>query len=245
MSEATTLAQQHRQGQLQIRARALRDFLILWPLWNGDDASFARLVQATTALVIGYRRGSAALAGAYYTAARVSEGESTGARIALAVTVDPEQLAASMYVTTRVRTRAGEPVPEDVRQAALTRVSGAVTRHVLDGGRQTILNTVATDPSALGWARVTDGDPCFFCLTLASRGAVYKTEKSASFQAHDHCGCSAMAVFSKNTVIPDHAKWRDVYEAAQRAGIEDGTLQHGENSSKARLNAVRRHLAQT
>lgn len=248
MADTATLAEQHRQAQLQVRNHALRDFLLLWPLWTGDDQSFARLVQATRPLVDVYRRVSATLASSYYTAARMDAGVSGAAGVQLAAAVDAKQLATSMYVTGQVSARnaldAGRTAAA-ARQTALAQVSGAVTRHVLDGGRQTLLDTVQADKHALGWARVTDGDPCYFCLTLASRGAVYKTEQSASFEAHDHCGCSAMPVFDRRAVIPDHAKWLGIYEQAQQAGIDSGLLQHGENTSAARLNAVRQFLATT
>lgn len=248
MSETTALTEQHRQAQLQVRNTALRDFLLLWPLWNGDRETFASLVQATLPLIRVYKQASAAVAASYYQTLRSTEGVVGRPSVRLAATVDPEQIISSLYVTGQVKTRDAlnsGAAPEQARKAALTRVSGAVSRHVLTGGRETVLNSVAADKRAIGWARVTDGDPCYFCLTLASRGAVYKTEQSASFEAHDHCGCSAMPVFDRATDIPGHAKWAGIYDAAQAAGIESGDLQHGENSSAERLNAVRRYLATT
>ena len=245
---ATALTEQHRQAQLQVRNHALRDFLLLWPLWRGDQATFASLVQATLPLVRVYRQTSATLAASYYRAMRADVGVVGRPNIRLASPLDPEQITSSLYVTGQVKTRdalSGGASPEQARRAALTRVSGAVSRHVLTGGRETVLNSVAADKGAIGWARITDGNPCYFCLTLASRGAVYKTEQSASFEAHDHCGCSAMPVFDRHAEIPGHTKWRDIYDAAQTAGLESGDLQHGENSSAERLNAVRRYLATT
>jgi hypothetical protein len=128
-------------------------------------------------------------------------------------------------------------------QAAFVRTSGAITRHILDGGRDTILGSVERDEQALGWARVTDGDPCYFCLTLAGRGPVYKTEQTADFQAHDHCGCTAEP-FYRGADWPDAAReFRETYDAAQQFGLDEGLLQPGENTPAARLNAVRRYLA--
>lgn len=245
VSEPAVLTEQHRQAQMSLRARALRDFLILWPLWH-DDQSFANLVTATIPLVRSYRSLSATLAGAYFDAARRVAGPDGDAAAQVAAAIDETQVTTSLYVTGKVghtaALRAGQ-TPGDARKSSLVRVSGAVTRHVLEGGRDTILQSVAADEHALGWARITDGDPCAFCLTLASRGAVYKTQESASFEAHDHCGCSVMPVWD-GTPLPDQtAHWKRIYNDAQRAAIADGTLQHGENTSQARLNAVRRHLA--
>lgn len=245
-SSPTALAEQHRQAQLQVRARALRDFLLLWPLWTGDEASFARLVQAAKPLVTVYRNASSALASSYYTAARTADEVGGPFVPRLVASVPDSQLASSMYATGHAAARnalsSGQSAME-ARKTALTRVSGALTRHVLDGGRGTILTSVQADEKALGWARVTDGNPCYFCLTLASRGAVYKSEQAADFEAHDHCGCAAMVVFSRDTEIPGRDRWQSIYDEAQQYGLDESLLQPGENSSAARLNAVRRYLA--
>jgi hypothetical protein len=55
---------------------------------------------------------------------------------------------------------------------------------------------------------VTDGDPCAFCAMLASRpilsdrGAYYRSQKTASFEAHNDCGCSAAPAFSHDQQLP-------------------------------------------
>jgi hypothetical protein len=245
IDEAGALTEQHRQAQMSLRARALRDFLILWPLWH-DDNSFANLVTATMPLVRSYRSISAALAAAYFDAARRISGAEGDAAAVAAAAVNDSQVTASLYVTGKLGHSAavnGGQSSADARKSSLVRVSGAVTRHVLAGGRDTILQSVEADDKALGWARVTDGDPCYFCLTLASRGAVYKSEATASFEAHDHCGCSAMPVWAGTPLPEQTAKWKRIYNDAQREALASGDLQHGENSSQARLNAVRRHLA--
>jgi hypothetical protein len=51
-----------------------------------------------------------------------------------------------------------------------------------------------------------------------------------------------MPVF-KGTEIPDLARWRQIYNQAQNDAEASGLLNPGENSSKARLNAVRQFLA--
>jgi hypothetical protein len=245
IDEAGALTEQHRQAQMSLRARALRDFLTLWPIWH-DDQSFGNLVTATTPLVRTYRSISAALAAAYFESARRISGANGDAAATAAAAINEAQLTTSLYVTGKVghanALNAGQSIA-DARKSSFVRVSGAVTRHVLEGGRDTILQSVADDKQALGWARVTDGDPCYFCLTLASRGAVYKSEETASFEAHDHCGCSAMPVWD-GTQLPEQTdQWKRIYDDAQREALASGDLQHGENSSQARLNAVRRHLA--
>lgn len=245
--EAAALTERHRLVQLAIRAQALRDFSRLWPLWApADSRSFADLVTASTSLVRAYHPISAGAAASYFTAFRTAESIDGTAVPAIAAAPADAMIAASLYATGETATRKaidGGRAPSDAMQSAFVRTSGAVSRHILAGGRDTIVGSVASDPQALGWARVTDGDPCYFCLTLASRGPVYKTEQSADFQAHDHCGCAAEPFYEGSAWPGRSREFLKTYDDAQRAAIESGALQPGENSSQARLNAVRRYLA--
>jgi hypothetical protein len=204
-------------------------------------------VVAAQPLVEHYNGLSTAAAAGYYEAVRAAEGIPGAPTPRLAAAPAAAMIKASLYVTgeqaARVALAAGQ-MPDTVRETTLVRTSGAITRHVLDGSRDTIIDSAHADKQAIGWARITDGNPCYFCLTLAARGAVYKSEDTAGFQAHDHCGCVAMPVWESTELPADTTRWRDLYDQAQRAGVESGALQPGENTSAARLNAVRRYLAQ-
>jgi hypothetical protein len=48
--------------------------------------------------------------------------------------------------------------------------------------------------------QTTSGHPCAFCAMLESRGAIYKTERTAAFQAHNHCACVPVPVFTKEDI---------------------------------------------
>lgn len=130
-----------------------------------------------------------------------------------------ERVAArnSMLVTGPVNIKAKvkrATPPEQAARSALVEASGAASRHVLNGGRNTILKVVQNDHVALGWARVTDGDPCAFCAMLASRGPAYKSRRQAAFQPHDHCACSVEPVFSREAAWPGRGRefqqlWND------------------------------------
>lgn len=187
------LTAQHRNAQVQVQAQTLRDFIRLWPIWQGDDQSFGLLVDATLPLVRVHHQISASLAAAYYDTFRRAEQVAGQPAPRLAPAVDPEQVAVSMRVTGRVMTGkailAGQS-PQAAMQTALVRTSGAVSRHALAGGRDTLILSAREDTQAVGWARVTAGKPCAFCAMLASRGPVYKQDTSG-FKAHDHCACSA------------------------------------------------------
>ncbi|MEV6830697.1 hypothetical protein [Amycolatopsis sp. NPDC051102] len=87
-------------------------------------------------------------------------------------------------------------------------VAAASSRHVLAAGRDVVDNALRADPAARGWLRVTAADPCWFCAMLASRGAVYLSQRSASTRGgtdepyHDGCGCQAEPVF-RTAVLPE------------------------------------------
>lgn len=127
--------------------------------------------------------------------------------------------------------RAGRGETEtNASKAALVTSSGASSRQVLGGGRQTLLTVVQADDVALGWARVTDSDPCAFCALLASRGPVYKSRTTAAFQPHDGCGCTPEPVFDRAAAWPGRAwEFRRLYYQYARG-----------HSGKAAVRAFRR-----
>lgn len=217
------LTVQHRQAQVQLRARALQDYIRIWPLWQGDEASFNRLVAASIPLVRAHHRLSAAFGAAYYEAFRRAEQVAGSPSPRLADPVNPDKVAASLHVTGRVMTGkailAGQS-PQAAMQTALVRTSGAVTRHVLAGGRDTLVLSTGEDKQATGWARVTSGHPCAFCALIASRGPVFKGEDTAEFQAHDGCACMAEPAYSGSEWPGRAREYRELYNRATREARE-------------------------
>lgn len=65
---------------------------------------------------------------------------------------------------------------EDLMPKGLTNSSGAAMRQAMNGGRNATGNVVRFDRKVIGYARVTDGNPCWYCALLASRGAVFATD---------------------------------------------------------------------
>ena len=120
---------------------------------------------------------------------------------------------------------------EPAKLKALVTVSGVGSRHVLNGGRNTLEALIKADPVVNRWIRVTDGDPCSFCAMLAGRGPVYVTATSAGFSAHDNCACTAEPVFSSKAAWPGDAA---LYRRLWRENIE------GKYSGNDALNAWRR-----
>lgn len=223
-AEGAQLADLHRQVQSQIRARALQDYMRIWPLWRGDERTFNDLVAAAVPLVNHHHQTSATLAAAFFESFRRVEKASGDAPAHIAGPPPQEQVVASLYVTGSVQTRnaliAGQPAEQAMR-TALVRTSGAVGRHVLNGGRTTVIESAATDRQAIGWERVTSGRPCAFCAMMASRGPVYSST-SVDFQSHDHCLCTAVPSYQGGR-SPQSQRWADLYNRAQREGDAAGT----------------------
>ncbi|WP_280498372.1 hypothetical protein [Nocardia farcinica] len=144
--------------------------------------------------------------------ARVSAPESQPRRRARVTT------PAELDRTTRRRARARviAPTAENRTSAAVVRqvserASATLARHVAAAGRQAITRTAYNADTEVGWARVLSGtENCAFCAMLASRGPVYRSDKSAlvvgggggrvrgSREAgerfHDNCDCEVVLV---------------------------------------------------
>ena len=224
-AEARRLTEAHRQTQLRLRAAAASDTLTIWRrLFDPSDidASWARMEPAVEAVTRDYRRQSSGLAASYYRNHRTAEGVPGRPEPRLATPPPRDALRYSLGYYGRVipnqLLRAGRP---DVMRQAGVHLIGGVSRHVNDGGRDTILGSVQADRRARGWQRITAANPCSFCAMIAARGAVFR-EDTARFEAHDHCACSAEPVYSRDDQRPERAReWQQMWNESTR-GLSGG-----------------------
>lgn len=200
-AEGNALTAQNRSAQLALRAAVIRDVTSLWPLWTpGRVAEYGRFTDVAMTLIAARHQDSAGLGAAYYRAFRAVE----GARGPDTPRMPPRLTARDMLPALRVTglsgvmraLRAGFSV-QAASRSGLVQVAGAAGRLVLSGGRDVVLASVGADGAAAGWRRIASGGACEFCAMLAGRGPVYKGERTADFQAHDHCACSAEPVFER------------------------------------------------
>jgi hypothetical protein len=98
----------------------------------------------------------------------------------------------SADVLTQPLTEAGSSAIADAK----ARLAASTERLVQDTGRDTIIGNVQRDRQAKAWARIPEPGACSFCLMLATRGAVYRSEKTAEFKSHDNCRCHVEPVFT-------------------------------------------------
>lgn len=221
-SPGDALTEAHRLAQLGVSSEVVAAAARLWPLLDPTrlDSTFPVWAEAVLALVAEGKLRSAGLAAAYVEALRDVEGPGRTTVEALSA-LSREQAMTSLLVTgpvaVKVGIRAGKPLEQAV-SASLVQSAGAMIRLVQQGSRDTITNAVATDEAAVGYARVTDGHPCAFCALLASRGAVYRSEATASFRAHGHCGCQPKPLYdaSAPTHSPQAEKWYAQYKEASK-----------------------------
>lgn len=102
--------------------------------------------------------------------------------------------------------------------------------------------------AVLGWARVLTGERnCSFCAMLASRGAVYKSEKTAGFEPHDRCDCHPELVVKGQRWDGDDmaAALQDLWEDArdhpneyERSRMESGQLVSPRARFRSRFEAL-------
>ena len=243
------LTKANQAAQLAARAGSLQELVRLWSIVDienlpGTIDTFARAAAIVAGQ--GYARSAAAAAN-YYGLFRRVEGAGV---IAVAPAAAPSSdyfaelmLGASLAGIITAR-KAGMSLPSASRQG-LVRASGEMTKLVLFGGRMTIIEAAQRDPKALGWSRVTTGEPCAFCRMLAARGPAYKSEKTAEFEAHGHCACMAEPVYrgkqDSGPVPADSAKYLAEYRTAQEWARSSGTM--SQDTSNNALNNYRRWLA--
>lgn len=78
---------------------------------------------------------------------------------------------------------------------------GGSERRLFQVGNGTVMDAVLRDPHGQGWARIARSGGCQYCLMLAGRGHVYRSEQTASFAPHDHCRCVVSPVWDAGTQV--------------------------------------------
>lgn len=222
---AAALTEGHRLAQLRLGASTVRLMRSTWPLLDPTDldGTVERWLRVTVPLIDRQARQSTLLAGQYVQAFRTLEvGVDPGYAPVLAPPPDRNAVTTSLTVTgpVRIREQMTRLIPlAQAARIAESAMAAAGMRHALNGGRDTIIGSTRADRLALGWVRVVSGNPCAFCLMLASRGPVYRAE-TAGFQAHDSCSCSAEPVYSTDSAWPPGS--RRAQALWQRAKAMDG-----------------------
>lgn len=158
---------------------------------------------------------------------------------------DRADVAKTLSIEANYKTKAAMPGPErELMHAASVRASGGAIREALNGGRGVVNEVVKRDRKIIGFARVTDSDPCPLCAILASRGAVYGKGSFISSdkkwkpnpngakdlpdgwtnvaKVHDHCQCTLRPVYAESQAmdeVAEHFAWLWEGDPGQRNGV--------------------------
>lgn len=226
-AEGRSLTTSNQRQQLAIASRAVDASR---PIWQRVLSSQSVWLAAQLEILRRFHAESQDVEAAYLEAYQRAEGVRPSGieRVPFPV----QEMTAVMLINGpySVKNFIGKGASPDVAIGKnFNKFSGMVRRQVLSGGRMMVDATTAGDSRAVGWRRVTDGDPCTFCAMLASRGPVYQSEEKAvsiagtGLEYHGHCGCTAEVVYGE--WIPNELEqgFIESYDAAAReADREDG-----------------------
>ena len=202
-SSVARLTEAHRLGQARISAVTAQKILQSWSLIDLADlaASSVQWLKLAALVVLQQRSVSTGLAVDYMRTVRQLELGPSADTFApvVASPLDPQLLTATLVDagpgSLQKSLAAGRDVLEAV-DAAKARAAGMASFHAVNGGSETVIATVESDPRAVGWKRVTSGATCAFCTMLAGRGAVYKSRRTANFRPHINCDCQPQPLYA-------------------------------------------------
>lgn len=188
----TALAVEHRRAVSAICLLTEQEQSAIWARLTGLSADQVRdaLFELIPALAEKYGAMAATIAADFYDQAR--EQAMVRGRFAAV----PADVPGRARFESMVRWGVGplySGTPD--RDAARTRVVGALQLVVSNVARDTVTTNSVRDPAADGWRRVARGGGCPFCRMLVGRGDVYRKD-TAGFASHEHCHCVAAPAFT-------------------------------------------------
>lgn len=219
-AEGRALTEAHRLDQLAVASRAVSASRSIWSRVLSSQSAWLALQLA---ILRQFNGESEALAESYLRDYREAEGVAES--FIQSAPFSMPEMASTMLVAGpySVKNFIGKGAdPGDAVGSGFNKFSGMVRRQVLSGGRMLIDRTTAGDSQAIGWRRVTDGNPCAFCAMLASRGPVYGSAERADSVAgsglryHSHCGCTAEIVYGEWKPSEQEQGFIESYAAAAR-----------------------------
>lgn len=221
----------HRTEVADIVAVAQADLVERWrelPLDDRQRLSLA-LTREIDELVQTYGRMVAGAAADWYLELRRSEVPGRYVPVVRTPVTSAQVASNAGWASAPILRRGGT-------ELALSRAGGALQRLVVAADRETLIANVDRDPRAARWYRGASANCCAFCAMTASRGATYRSEASADFQAHNHCRCFPVPVFTRHQVPDYYERFDYEYRAAVAAVNQLGERR----TAKAILREMRR-----
>lgn len=211
-----TLTQEQRRQQVRLARELIASLRATWSLLNVariDETTATWLAFAIAELERRHTESSR-IALAYLQAFRGAE-IGTGLPSLDTIEVRLRRAEAALYFSGPVKIKQGiaaGKTPAVAATSAFNLMARTAQMLALDGGRDTIRAGIRRDRRVIGYQRVTDGNPCYFCAMLASRGPVYRKDSFGNAKVHIGCGCSLEPVYSRDTQWVGQAReYADIY----------------------------------
>ncbi|MCX5202483.1 hypothetical protein OG897_13625 [Streptomyces sp. NBC_00237] len=229
ISDASPVAARLRARQSLLTRLLVRDLRGLRRLIDPErlQDSVPLWMTAVRALVDQYGAASASVASESYSRERDASGVRGVFDPHPSDPLPDEQVDKSLRWAVADLWQTDSEVPLDLRVGqAQVRAEAAVQKLVADQGRATMRKAVARDREAVAYARAAALGACSFCKLMATRGAVYKSARTAGRDAderftgdasvvkfHDNCHCAIIPVFrgQQFELSPHAAEWDRLY----------------------------------
>ena len=151
-------------------------------------------LNAVRLAVPAYYDATGALAVAWYDELR--DGASPSTPYAPRIIGDPETDWIERESRALLRDLDGTDLDLEVEtRRMLTEITALAEKEAARGFRDSITGNTRIDTESIGWSRVTRPGACKFCVMLAGKGSVYRSESTALFAAHKGCHCAARPEF--------------------------------------------------
>lgn len=180
-----TAPETYRRAQAALSSRAAADLRKVWPrlLTMSPDRTAEALALVLAEVTDKYGSASAALAAEWFEELRAASG-ATGS-----LTAQAAALPSTERLEILARWGVGPLFGATPASAtALSLVTGGLSRQVLSVGRETLMQSIATDPAGPRYARHASANACAFCAMLATRGPVYASKASAGTVTGENLG---------------------------------------------------------
>jgi hypothetical protein len=240
-------ANQHAEKQEEIGASVNSGLSLLWPIIQFDDLdkSTPAWLHATTLQIQAGWQESSDAAFEFVQQAQFSVEPDAEPLTKVADSFPAQEIQTAMRVRgpVEVKRQVARAIPErEAMEAGKKASSGVGSTKATDGGRSQVLSQIKAQApkrlkaqKAIGYARKTDSNPCYFCAILASQGAVFYSMDAFSqsnskirevkwssnsdkgtrrafigdgpAKVHDHCQCTMRPVFSEADKYDERAKY--------------------------------------
>lgn len=218
----------HQAAVADIATLGIAELLAFWRAQDLENAgaTAGAVREFLPELFAGFVPLAAELGAGFYEDARADADVPGAYEVELAPVPEPARVSSlagwgiaplfKTQIVTMLDGRAATVAAPDPR-LAFNLLSGGVQRVIADGARETVELNIQRDPAEPKYARHASSNACAFCALNASRGAVYRSERTAGGKYHDHCHCVAVPSWGGDyQPAPYVQAWDAAYRSASR-----------------------------